>query len=348
MIHCPSTSSTAMQPKKNANQISTSSKNETIVLVLTLVITAGLVGTSIWWLTRQSGIKIGNLQPNQSNQSTQSTTETFAQVQGVPKGGFNYGGSTTWASIRRDLDPAIQTVWPQFRLRYISSENGKPGSGTGIRMLLDNQLSIAQSSRSLKDTEFQQAQQRGFTLKEIPVAIDGIVVAVNPSLNIPGLTIDQLNDINAGKITNWSQVGGPDLKIKRYALDGDPGVNFEVVSNPTDALRRVAAELGGMSQVSAPLALSQCTIRVLPLGRNSDELVLPYKLPVVPLDQCPAKRNQVNTQAIQSGKYPLTRRLLVVVKKDGQIDQQAGEAYANLLLTAQGQELIEKAGFVPI
>jgi phosphate transport system substrate-binding protein len=56
----------------------------------------------------------------------------------------------------------------------------------------------------------------------------------------------------------------------------------------------------------------------------------------------------VNTEAIQSGKYPLTRRMVVVVKQDGQIDQQAGEAYASLLLTAQGQELIEKAGFVRI
>jgi len=325
-----------------------SSRNETTVLFLALLTTGGLLGTGIWWFTRQSGIKIGNLQPNQPNQPIQSITETFAQVQGVPKGVFNYGGSTTWASIRRDVDPAIQTVWPQFRLRYISSENGKPGSGTGIRMLLDNQLSIAQSSRSLKDTEFQQAQQRGFTLKEIPVAIDGIVVAVNPSLNVPGLTIDQLNDINAGKITRWSQVGGPDLKIKRYALEGDPGINFEVVSNPTDALRRVATELGGMSEVSAPLAISQCTVKALSLGRDSNEFVLPYKLPLVDFNQCPAKRNQVNTQAIQSGKYPLTRRLVVVVKQNGQIDQQAGEAYANLLLTAQGQELIEKAGIVPI
>ncbi len=87
---------------------------------------------------------------------------------------------------------------------------------------------------------------------------------------------------------------------------------------------------------------------MLPLGRNLYELVPPDKLPFVPLDQCPAKRNQVNTEVIQSGKYPLTRRLVVVVKQDGQIDQQAGEAYAHLLLTTQGQELIEKAGLVPI
>jgi phosphate transport system substrate-binding protein len=325
-----------------------SSKNETMVLVLTLLITAGLVGGAALWFTHQSGAKIGQLQPNQSNQPTPSTTETFAQVQGVPKGEFNYGGSTSWATIRRDLDPAIQTVWPQFRLRYISSDKGKPGSGTGIRMLLDNQLSFSQSSRPVNNTEFNQAQQRGFTLKEIPVAISGTAIVVNPSLNIPGLTIAQLDDIYAGKITNWNAVGGPNLEINHYALQGDPGFNIKVVSNPTEALRRVAVDPGGMSEISAHLAVAQCTVKTLLLGSSPNELVPPYKLPFVPLDQCPTRRNQVNTEAIQSGKYPLTRRMVVVVKQDGQLDQQAGEAYANLLLTAQGQELIEKAGFVRI
>jgi len=176
-----------------------SSKNETMVLVLTLLITAGLGGGAALWFTHHSGVKQGNEKPNQSNQSAQPTTETFAQVQGVPKGEFNYGGSTSWATIRRDLDPAIQTVWPQFRLRYISSDKGKPGSATGIRMLLDNQLSFSQSSRPVNNTEFNQAQQRGFTLKEIPVAISGTAIVVNPSLNIPGLTIAQLDDIYAMK-----------------------------------------------------------------------------------------------------------------------------------------------------
>nr|WP_283159914.1 hypothetical protein [Microcystis aeruginosa] len=38
----------------------------------------------------------------------------------------------------------------------------------------------------------------------------------------------------------------------------------------------------------------------------------------------------------------------VIIKQNGQLDEQAGEAYADLLLTDQGQELIEKAGFVPL
>ena len=50
----------------------------------------------------------------------------------------------------------------------------------------------------------------------------------------------------------------------------------------------------------------------------------------------------------QTGQYPITRNLFVVVKQNDQIDQQAGEAYANFLLTQQGQELIAQTEFVKI
>ena len=72
-----------------------------------------------------------------------------------------------------------------------------------------------------------------------------------------------------------------------------------------------------------------------------------HRLGITP-DKCPEQRNQVNVEAFRSGEYPLSRRLMVIVKQNEEFDQQAGVAYANLLLTSQGQELIEKAGFVRI
>jgi phosphate transport system substrate-binding protein len=56
----------------------------------------------------------------------------------------------------------------------------------------------------------------------------------------------------------------------------------------------------------------------------------------------------VNVDAFRSGAYPWSRRLFVVVKENGQLDQIAGETYANLMLTDQGQEIITKAGFVSL
>ena len=342
-----------------------SEKKETAVLVLALLITLGLVGGGIWWFTKGSSFNLGGLVKNQSQPTGESNVKSFAQVQNVPAGLFSYGGSTTWAPIRGDVDPAIQTVWPQFRLRYTEPTAEAPGSGSGIKMLLNNQLAFSQSSRSIKDQEYQQAQARGFTLKEIPVAIDGIAIAVNPKLNIPGITVAQLQDIYTGKLTNWNQVGGPDLPITPYSrrledsgtveffvenvLAGQKfGANVQFMPTTTQALRAMATNQGGIYYASAPEVVSQCSVKSLPLGRRSNQLVPPYQEPFVTLSQCPNQRNQLNAAVFQSGQYPITRRLFVIVKQNGQIDQQAGVAYANLMLTAQGQELITKAGFVKL
>jgi phosphate transport system substrate-binding protein len=343
-----------------------SQKNETTILVLALLITLGLLGVGIWLFMGGFGSNLRNISPNQSRQPQQSNAvETFAQVNNVPAGLFSYGGSTTWAPIRKDVDPALQTVWPQFQLRYTPPVTGSPGSGTGIEMLLNNQIAFSQSSRPIEDKEYKEASQKGFTLTEIPVAIDGIAVAVNPSLNVSGLTVSQLKDIYIGKITNWSQVGGPNLPITAYSrrqeeggtveffvenvLEGEPfGANVEYIPTTTQALRQVGENPGSIYYASAPEVVPQCSVKTLPLGRENEELVPPYQEPFVPLSQCPNQRNQLNSQGFKTGKYPITRQLFVIVKQNGRIDQKAGEAYANLLLTTQGQNLIAKSGFVPL
>lgn len=297
-------------------------------------------------------------------QPTKNKFET-PSVATVPSGLFNYGGSTTWAPIREIVDPVIQKAFPQFQLRYTDPTTGTPGSSSGIRMLLANQLSFSQSSRPLKTEEYQAAKKQGFELQQIPVAIDGIAVAVNPSLNIPGLTLSQLKDIYTGKIRNWREVGGPDLAItpfSRQLADGGTveffqenvledeafGDNVTYVYGTTMGLRQVAATPGGIYYASAPEVVPQCTIKPLPLGRQADQLVAPYQGSLVTPEQCPKQRNKLNETGFRSGQYPITRRLFVITRKDGQVDQQAGETYANLLLSEDGQKSIAKAGFVPI
>lgn len=133
-----------------------SQKNETPVLLLALLITAGLIGGGFWWFTRNGiglggsdrsetdNLSRGNDDPNSgSNQlPTQSNGENFDSVPNVPSGLFNYGGSTSWAPIRLAIDPAIQAARPEFRLRYVEPTGETPGSTTGIKMLLDDRLAL--------------------------------------------------------------------------------------------------------------------------------------------------------------------------------------------------------------
>jgi phosphate transport system substrate-binding protein len=294
-----------------------------------------------------------------------SSPINFGAVPNVPTGLFNYGGSIIWAPIQDSVDSVIQAAHPEFQLRYTPPVNDSPDSGTSIRMLLEGQLAFVQSSRPLEDQEYQQAQFQGFSLKQIPVGIDGIAIAVHPSLSIPGLNLQQLQDIYTGKITNWQQIGGPDLEITLYS--GRPGnsgtVEFFVkdvlantslgsqvqyVYDTTDGLQRLANDPGGIYYASAPEVIPQCGVKALPIAREDNNFVSPYQDPVVPPDRCPQEQNQLNANAFKTGEYPITRQLFVIIKEDGQIDQQAGEAYANLLLTNEGQELISNAGFVRI
>ncbi|NJO94080.1 MAG: PstS family phosphate ABC transporter substrate-binding protein [Hydrococcus sp. RM1_1_31] len=347
-----------------------SQKNETISLLLALVITIGIIGGVSWWIFGKLGVGEQNppsgTQQNNSPESARSQPpKTFAEVQGVPSGLFSYGGSTTWAPIRKEVDAVIESVFPEFRLRYTDPTIGAPGSGSGIKMLLNNQLAFSQSSRPLKQEEYQQASERGFTLKEIPVAFDAIAVAIHPNLNLSGITVAQLKDIYTGKITNWNQVGGPNLAIVPYSrrieeggtieffvenvLEGENfGENVEFIPTTTQALRKISETPGSIYYASAPEVVPQCTVKSLPLGQKSGEWVAPYQEPLIDLSQCPQQRNQLNQTAFQKGEYPITRRLFVIVKQNGQADEQAGVAYANLLLTRQGQDLITKTGFVSI
>ncbi len=118
------------------------------------------------------------------------------------------------------------------------------------------------------------------------------------------------------------------------------GDHVEFIATTTQALRQVSDNWGAIYYAYAPEVVPQCKIKALPIGRKLTDLVAP--------ENCPSQRNQLNKAAFQSGDYPITRRLFVIVKQNGQIDQEVGEYYARLMLTDQGQDLIEKAGFVRI
>ena len=237
----------------------------------------------------------------------------FADVADVPTGTFRYGGSTTWALLRGDIEvdgvmttvvDLIKEAHPSFNLDYIRHPKGtEPGTTTGIQMLLNNLLDFAEASRDLEEEELEDAEKRGLVLKEIPVAWDGIAFAVHHTLNVEGLTIDEIKGIYTGNITNWDKVGGPNLDITPYTRDPqaggtvgffidqvlkdlDFGTTVQFIPITTEGLGDVSEDPGGIYYASAPEVFEQCTIKPLPVGHKKDQLVALHKLPLVPPNEC--------------------------------------------------------------
>jgi phosphate transport system substrate-binding protein len=276
-------------------------------------------------------------------------------VQSVPKGLFTYTSTVTFASVNsRSMDNAIQQAHPEFRLRYLEPITGNPGSTTSIAMLLNSQASFAGTARPLEDEEYEKAKTRNLTLEQIPIAIDGIAFYVHKAVPISGLSIDQLQAIYLGKVTNWKQLGGPDLPIAPVSFDPklvsmlnfvlgdrkdqDLGANVQIVRDVTTAIRKVANTPGAIGYASASEVSRQQSVYALRIAKAHTKN---YVRPIL-------DRNQINIEAFQRGTYPLTRRLFVVIRRDGTLDEQAGIAYTNLLLSDEGQRLIAEAGFVPL
>ena len=288
------------------------------------------------------------------------TYPKFSDVPNVPQGIFNYGGSTTFAPLRSaSIVQTLRQSFPQFQLRYTEPPTGNPGSGQGIQQLLEGQLSFSQSSRALKDAEYASAKNRGFTLDAVPVAIDGIAFFVSPQLadkGVTGLNLAQLRDIFTGKIQNWSALGGPNLAIAPVSRSLKSGGTVDFFSetvlekqplggsviqarDTTDAIRKVASSPGGIGFASTSELINQQTIRLIGLAKSGQNFVSACGDPAC---------TSVDSKAFIDDSYPLTRRLFVVVRRDGKLDEQAGVAYANLLLSDEGQSLVKQAGFVSV
>lgn len=294
---------------------------------------------------------------NRSYPSGLQLKESLEEVVNVPQGVFFYSGAMATAGISsQETLTQITKSQPQFQLNYEDPLVVTPDSGTVIQMLIDGRISFAQSFRPLKQSEYDLAQSRGFKLKQIPIATSAITFYVNPELNIPGLSLDQVEQIYSGQVTNWRQLGGPDLPIVAITHDPDAkainsflfqsltnqprysGRNLKVAKDTTRAIRKVALTPGAIGYGAQPLIVNQTTIRPIGLARRG---TTNYIHPV-------EHSGDIDKQGLLNGSYPLIGRIFVILREDGEIDELAGRAYVNLLLSKEGQALIDRAGYLPI
>ncbi|MDO8303117.1 MAG: phosphate ABC transporter substrate-binding protein, partial [Sedimentisphaerales bacterium] len=103
----------------------------------------------------------------------------------------------------------------------------KTGSGDGAAALIDGRCDIATMSRFMKAEEIKKAVDKGVFPTAHAIAMDGVCVIVHPSNPVTNLTKQQIHDIYTGKITNWKELGGVDMKIVAITRDSSSGT-FEV------------------------------------------------------------------------------------------------------------------------
>ena len=269
----------------------------------------------------------------------------------VPEGLFSYGGASIFAPlVKSGINANIEDQNPGFELRYTKPLNQDFSSENGIEMLINGELSFAFNDRALSDSEFRKANLRRINLKQVPMAIDGVVLFGNDKLKTSKLNLEQVRKIFTGEIKNWNQVSphAPNLPITPIVVrnEGFTVLNVEPNSvtgstkytdNYTQALRKVIATPGSISFASASLVQNQQLIKTFELAEGNSTN---YISPMV--------NGKLNLEAFKSGSYPLTRRVFLVFREDNTLDEKAGIAYSKYVNSPGGQKIVFKSGFVPL
>ncbi len=127
-------------------------------------------------------------------------------------GKVSLSGSTTVLPLASEAASQFMDAHPGVQ---VTVQGG--GSSVGITQLSQGVVDIGMSSRELKAEE----QNLGFADNRI--ALDVIVVIVNPGVGVDNLSKDQVKGIFTGTVTNWKDVGGSDEPITVVVRDKASG-----------------------------------------------------------------------------------------------------------------------------
>ncbi len=240
-------------------------------------------------------------------------------------------GSTTVLPIAQATAEAYMELNPDID---VSVRGG--GSGVGIAGIIAGTCDIGNASRHIKDKERMKAKENGVNAYENVVANDGIAVIVHKSNGVKDLTLEQLKKIYTGEITNWKDVGGPDLGIVIVSRDVSSGT-YEVFEEKVlhdDKLNSSALMLASNNAVATTVKDTKGAVGYVGIGYLNGT-VNAVKINGI----------EATEKTIQDKVYPIARTLHMYTKgkPEGRV-----KGYIDFVLSAKGQNLVEEMGFVKV
>lgn len=210
------------------------------------------------------------------------------------------------------------------------------GSGVGITALLDGVIDIAMSSREAKEKEVVAFREKGKELLPVIIAYDAIAIIVHPSNPVADLTLETLQKIYSGEITNWQELGGAKMPIVPISRDFASGT-FEVFNRivlkgkeVTPKALMLISNLAILQEVSS----SPGCIGYVGLGYVRESVKVVALDGILP-----------SWDAVRARTYPLSRPLYLYLDR---VPEGAVKDFLNFILSEKGQNIVAEAGFIPV
>jgi phosphate transport system substrate-binding protein len=267
--------------------------------------------------------------------------------EGALTGSIELDGSSTVYPISE----AVAEEYAIARGTGVRVTIGFSGTGGGFKRFCTGETEISNASRHIKDAERELCEQNGIDFVELPVAIDGLAVVVNPQNTVVEcLTVEELRRIwePGSRISSWSQVrdGLPADPIKLYG----PGTNSGTFDYFTEAVM-------GESGASRGDYTASEDDNVLVQGVIGDRNALGYfgyayyienegRMKVLGVDDGRGCVTPTDA-AVRGGEYtPLSRPLFIYVTRQA-LDRPEVADFVRFYMES-APELVPQVGYVPL
>lgn len=193
--------------------------------------------------------------------------------------------------------------------------------------------------------QIQEAERAGIEFQLTPIGREAFVFFVNANNSIDDLSIEQIQSIYSGAITNWSEVGGGNGKILAFQRPDDSGSQTALENLMGDIpLTKAPSEaiISGMGEIIQEV--SHYTNYRNAIGYSFRY----YSMELIRNDEI--KHIAINgvypdKETIRSGEYPISSEFYAITTNT---DNPNVEKFLEWILSEQGQWLVEETGYVPV
>jgi phosphate transport system substrate-binding protein len=252
-------------------------------------------------------------------------------------------GSDTIVNLIQDWSENFIKKDPSFNIGITGG-----GSGTGFAALINGTCDIAMSSRKIEQKEIELAKIKGIEPVEFKVGLDGLVLIVNKNNPISKLTLDQIRDIFIGKITNWKELGGDNLKIVILSRESNSGTNVffkESVLRQNNKNSKEEFAVQSLMMPSSQAIYDEVRQNPNAIGYVGMGFVNTFVKSLAIARSENEGYVKANVQTVADSSYPISRPLYLYTNGN---PQGIVNTFIDYALSDEGQSIVLKEEFVPV
>ena len=177
-----------------------------------------------------------------------------------------------------------------------------------------------------------------------PIGKEGFVFFVNKDNPVESLTIEQIQDIYSGKITNWKEVGGEDEEIRAFQRPEGSGSQSALLRLMEGIPLQEAIKEdvpSGMGDIISQTAEYENRSNALGFSFRfyANEMVKNDKIKLLKINGVAP-----NEDTIRNESYPITNSFYAITLKSN--TNEKVKAILDWIVSKEGKELVEKTGYV--